>query len=127
MAFVTVLASAFIFKAASMTLWEESLEVRIARPPVDWRIGTFATVDTRVFSDNWLWLIFVQALSGILWSAYELAFFLMFLDYIRSDAALTCFPIIIWQTRLPIAAEPSQEAGGLPTMGRTLPLIMAYF
>ncbi len=51
----------------------------------------------------------------------------MFLDYIpQRDAALTCFPFIIWQTRLPIA-EPSQEAGGLPTMGRTLPLIMGVF
>ncbi len=29
-----------------------------------------------------MWLFVVQVLSGIVWSAYELAFFLMFLDYI---------------------------------------------
>ncbi len=82
-AFVTVLASAFIFKAASMTLWG-----RVARKygsqGLLWigGLGLLPLSTLWVFSDNWLWLIFVQALSGILWSAYELAFFLMFLDYI---------------------------------------------
>jgi MFS family permease len=82
-AFVSVLASALIARALSMTLWG-----RVARKygsqGLLWigGLGLLPLSTLWIVSDSWPWLVFVQALSGFLWSAYELAFFLMFLDYI---------------------------------------------
>jgi MFS family permease len=83
LAFVSILASALIARAFSMSLWG-----KVARKYGSQRLlwigglGLLPLSTLWIFSDSWAWLVFVQALSGFLWSAYELAFFLMFLDYI---------------------------------------------
>jgi MFS family permease len=81
--FVSVLAAALIAKALAMSMWG-----RVARrwgsQGLLWigGVGLVPLSTMWIVSGNWWWLVFIQALAGILWSAYELAFFLMFLDYI---------------------------------------------
>ncbi len=94
-AFVVVLAGSMIARALCMSLWG-----RIARnygsQALLWigGLGLLPLSTLWILSDSLLWLFVVQVLSGILWAAYELAFFLMFLDYIpqrRRADMLTIF------------------------------------
>lgn len=81
--FVTVLAAALIARALSMSLWGK-IARKYGSQGLLWigGIGLLPLSTMWIVSDNWWWLIFIQALAGVLWSAYELAFFLMFLEFI---------------------------------------------
>ncbi len=81
--FVTVLAAALVARALSMSLWGK-IARKYGSQALLWigGIGLLPLSMLWIVSDNWWWLVFIQALSGVLWSAYELAFFLMFLDFI---------------------------------------------
>lgn len=81
--FVSVLAAAFVARALSMSMWGR-IARRYGSQGLLWvgSIGLAPLSSLWIVSDNWYWLVFIQVLAGMLWSAYELAFFLMFLDYI---------------------------------------------
>jgi MFS family permease len=81
--FVWVFASALVARIASMSLWG-MLARRFGSQAVLFLggLGLIPLSTLWIFSDSIVWLMFIQALAGLLWSAYELAFFLMFLDYI---------------------------------------------
>ncbi|MDZ4850456.1 MAG: MFS transporter [Pirellulaceae bacterium] len=89
-AFVAVIAGALVARACCMSLW--GLVARNYGSQTLLWIGGLGLVPLSslwTLSDSIAWLVTVQIVSGILWAAYELAFFLMFLDYIpqrkRSD------------------------------------------
>jgi len=94
-AFATVIAAALIARVLAMNLWG-----RVARDYgadkllLIGGVGLLPLASLWILSPSLPWLIIVQMLSGFLWSAYELAFFLMFMEEIpqnRRASALTIF------------------------------------
>lgn len=94
-AFATIIAAALVARVLAMNLWG-----RIARKYGTDRllviggIGLLPLASLWILSPSLWWLIVVQMLSGFLWSAYELAFFLMFMEELpqkRRATALTIF------------------------------------
>ncbi len=82
-AFVVVLAGSMIARACCMSFWGK-IARNYGSQALLWigGIGLLPLSTLWIVSDSLPWLFAVQVLSGILWAAYELAFFLMFLDYI---------------------------------------------
>ena len=84
--FVTLLSCAFLAKVLALPFWGKVAKQTGARNLL-W-IGGLGIVPMSaiwVVSQNFLWLCSVQLLSGILWAAYELAFFLLFFESIPED------------------------------------------
>jgi MFS family permease len=81
--FVVVLAGSMVARACCMSLWGK-IARNYGAQALLWigGLGLLPLSTLWIFSDSMPWLFVVQVLSGILWAAYELAFFLMFLDHI---------------------------------------------
>jgi MFS family permease len=82
-AFVSVLASALVARILSMSLWG-MVARKYGSQTLLWigGLGLIPLSSMWIVSDAFYWLVAIQVLAGFLWSAYELALFLMFLDYI---------------------------------------------
>ena len=84
--YVALIAMAFVTKIAMLPAWG-SVAHRLGAMRLLWLggIGIVPLSAMWIFSGNFGWLLFVQALSGVSWGAYELGFFLMFFDSIPDD------------------------------------------
>ncbi len=82
-AFVAVFAGAMIARACCMSFWGK-IARNYGSQALLWigGLGLIPLSTLWILSDSLPWLFVVQVLSGILWAAYELAFFLMILDHI---------------------------------------------
>jgi len=94
-AFVAVIAGALVARALCMPMWG-MVARKYGSEALLWigGLGLLPLSTLWTLSDSLPWLVFVQIVSGILWAAYELAFFLMFLDFIpqrRRADMLTIF------------------------------------
>lgn len=79
--YVTLIAAAFVAKAFSLSLWGNLASRRGPRFLL-W-VGGISIVPLAslwALSDSVAWIVCVQLLSGAVWAAYELGFFLMFFE-----------------------------------------------
>lgn len=79
--YVTLVATAFVAKAFSLSLWGNVASRRGPRFLL-W-LGGISIVPLAslwTLSESIVWIVFVQLLSGTFWAAYELGFFLMFFE-----------------------------------------------
>lgn len=84
--YVGLIAVSFIAKAMSLSGWGH-LSKRTSANVLLW-IGAIGLVPLSalwIVSTQLWWLILVQILSGVLWAAYELGFFLMFFEVLPKD------------------------------------------
>lgn len=79
--FCLVIAVALVSKALSMSMWG-IVARRFGAGALLWiaGVGVVPLASLWVVSQSIGWVIVVQALSGVLWAGYELAFFLLFLQ-----------------------------------------------
>jgi MFS family permease len=79
--FVSLLAIGFLAKVTALTWWV-NVAHRAGAKTLLWigGIGIVPLSSLWIVSQNYAWLAGVQVLSGILWAAYELGFFLMFFE-----------------------------------------------
>lgn len=79
--FVTILAVGFLSKIIALSFWGRFTR-RYGAKRLLWTggVGLVPLSSLWIISDNMYQLAFVQALSGIMWAAYELGFFLMFFE-----------------------------------------------
>ena len=84
--YVALIAMAFITKIAMLPAWG-SIAHRLGAMRLLWLggIGIVPLSAMWILSDNFGWLLCVQALSGVSWGAYELGFFLLFFESIPDD------------------------------------------
>ena len=80
-AYVALVATAFIAKAASLSLWGNVASRRGPRFLL-WLggISIIPLASLWTLNQSLAWVMCVQILSGTFWAAYELGFFLMFFD-----------------------------------------------
>ncbi len=77
---------AFLAKVVSLSIWGR-VASRTGAKNLLW-IGSIGIVPISacwVVSQNYAWLVFAQAASGMFWAAYELAFFLLFFESIAVE------------------------------------------
>lgn len=79
--FVTILAVGFLSKIIALSFWGKFTR-RYGAKRLLWTggIGLVPLSALWIISDNMYQLALVQSLSGIMWAAYELGFFLMFFE-----------------------------------------------
>ncbi len=79
--FVLLISVAFVSKVLSMSVWGRIAE-RSGATRVLWigGVGLVPLSALWIVSENIMWLLVVQLLSGFFWAAYELGFFLMFFE-----------------------------------------------
>lgn len=79
--FVTILAVGFLSKIIALSFWGK-FSRRYGAKRLLWTggVGLVPLSSLWILSDNLYLLAFVQALSGVMWAAYELGFFLMFFE-----------------------------------------------
>lgn len=81
--FVALIAVAFLSKILALSAWGQFAHMHGARKLL-WigAIGITPLSASWVISRQFEWLLLLQAMGGVTWAAYELAFFLMFFDSI---------------------------------------------
>lgn len=81
--YVILIATAFLAKAVTLSAWG-SVAHRLGAMRLLWigGIGITPVAAMWILSDHFVWLIFLQAIAGVVWGAYELGFFLMFFESI---------------------------------------------
>lgn len=79
--FVTILAVGFLTKIIALSFWGRFTR-RYGAKRLLWTggVGLVPLSALWIISDNMYQLALVQALSGVMWAAYELGFFLMFFE-----------------------------------------------
>lgn len=79
--FVTILAVGFLSKIIALSFWGRFTR-RYGAKRLLWTggVGLVPLAALWIISDNMYQLALVQALSGVMWAAYELGFFLMFFE-----------------------------------------------
>ena len=84
--YVALIATAFMTKAAVLPALG-SVAHRLGALRLLWigGIGITPLSAMWILSGHFGWLLFVQALAGVTWGAYELGFFLLFFDSIPDD------------------------------------------
>lgn len=84
--YILLIAAAFVARIATLPLhgW---LAKRFSAHTLLWvgGLGIVPTSSMWLYSDNYGYLVFVQALGGVMWAAYELAIFLLFFEAIRPE------------------------------------------
>lgn len=84
--YVGLISVSFVAKAFSLSAWAH-LTKKTSAKVLLW-IGAIGLVPLSalwIVSTHFYWLLFVQTLSGVLWAAYELGFFLMFFEVLPKD------------------------------------------
>ncbi len=84
--YVTLIAVAFLAKALSLPMWGYVAH-RVGSQKLLWvgGIGIAPLAIAWTVNDSLGWLMVVQVMAGLMWAAYELAFFLLFFDSIPAD------------------------------------------
>jgi MFS family permease len=84
--YVSLISISFVSKAFSLSAWAH-LTKRTNAKVLLWigSIGLVPLAGLWTVSTQFTWLLFVQTLSGVLWAAYELGFFLMFFEVLPKD------------------------------------------
>lgn len=84
--YVILIAAAYLAKVLTLRLWG-GLAQRLGAMRLLWigAVGIVPTAGLWIFSGNYIWLLFIQAFSGVAWGAYELGFFLMFFESIPEE------------------------------------------
>lgn len=84
--FVVLIAVSFVAKAVSFSAWA-GLSKRSNSRRLLWigAIGLTPVSALWIVSQNFVWLIIAQVVSGIVWAAYELGFFLTFFEVLPRD------------------------------------------
>ena len=84
--YVILIATAFLAKVVTLSVWG-NLAHRVGAARLLWigGIGITPVSAMWIASDDFFWLIFIQAVAGVFWGAYELGFFLMFFEAIPED------------------------------------------
>ena len=84
--YVILVATAFLTKVVTLSAWG-SLAHRLGAMRLLWigGIGITPLSAMWIISDNFVWLILLQAVAGVFWGAYELGFFLMFFESIPEE------------------------------------------
>jgi len=79
--FVTLLAVGFLAKVAALNAWA-TVAHRGGAKMLLWigGVGIVPLASLWIVSQNFYWLIAVQIVSGTMWAAYELGFFLLFFE-----------------------------------------------
>jgi MFS family permease len=83
---VILFSTAFLAKVLSLPFWGRVAK-RVGARNLLWigGVGIVPLSGGWVLSQNFLWLNALQVCSGILWAAYELAFFLLFFESIAEE------------------------------------------
>lgn len=86
LAFTVLVAIAFVAKVVALPAWGQLARRRGA----GWllTVGGTAIVPLSalwIVSQNFYWLLFIQAINGVAWAAYELGFFLMFFEALPTE------------------------------------------
>jgi MFS family permease len=84
--YVILIAAAYLAKVVTLSAWG-SVAHRLGAMRLLWigGIGIAPVSALWIVSDNFFWLLLLQAIAGIVWGAYELGFFLMFFESIPED------------------------------------------
>lgn len=84
--YVGLISISFVTKALSLPAWAH-LSKRTSAKFLLWvgAIGLVPLSALWIVSDRFLWLVAVQMISGVLWAAYELGFFLMFFEVLPKE------------------------------------------
>lgn len=84
--YVGLISISFVSKAFSLSAWA-GLTKRTNAKVLLWigAIGLVPLSSLWIMSTNFIWLVIVQTISGILWAAFELGFFLMFFEVLPKD------------------------------------------
>lgn len=96
--FVALISVAFLAKVVALPLWGHVAH-RIGARRLLWigGVGITPLSGCWLISQDVSWLLFIQAAGGILWAAYELAFFLLFFESIPEEertSLLTLYNVI---------------------------------
>lgn len=85
-AYVGLIAVSFVTKAMSLSVWA-NIAKRTSAGTLLWigSVGIVPLASLWIVSSNYYWLMSVQLLSGWLWAAYELGFFLMFFEVLPKN------------------------------------------
>lgn len=92
--FVALIAISFVAKAISFSAWA-SLSKRSNSRRLLWigAIGLTPVSALWIVSQNFVWLMVAQLVSGIVWAAYELGFFLTFFEVLPRDKRIRMLTI----------------------------------
>ncbi len=92
--FVALISVSFVAKVLSLSMWGRLARGGNART-ILWAgaIGVVPISALWVVSQQYLWLIVVQAISGVVWAAYELGFLLMFFESLPKERRIRMLTI----------------------------------
>ena len=81
--YVVLVAAAFLAKIVSLNAWGHYAS-RLGTMRLLWLggIGITPVAALWLVSDDFVWLLLIQLVAGVVWGAYELAFFLLFFESI---------------------------------------------
>ncbi|WP_163981352.1 MFS transporter [Roseiconus lacunae] len=117
--FVGLISLSFVAKSISLAYWA-SFAKRFGVKSLLW-IGAVGLVPLSacwIVSQSYAWLMFAQVLSGVLWAAYELGFFLMFFEAIPKHRRIMMLTVYNFANTLAIFAGAA-IGGWLLTMTGT--------
>ncbi|NLX56215.1 MAG: MFS transporter [Planctomycetaceae bacterium] len=97
-AYVALISIAYLAKVITLPLWGR-LSQRIGAQRLLWigGIGIMPISAGWILSQNLTYLLLLQVVSGIMWAAYELAFFLLFFESIAEEertSVLTAYNLL---------------------------------
>jgi MFS family permease len=84
--YVALISIAYLAKVIALPLWGK-LSQSVGAHRLLWigSIGIMPTSASWILSQHMAWLLSVQVISGVMWAAYELAFFLLFFESIAEE------------------------------------------
>ncbi len=84
--FVGLISVSFVAKAMSLAAWAR-LSKRTSAKTLLWvgSIGLVPLPSLWIVSSHYAWLLLVQTISGVMWAAYELGFFLLFFEVLPKN------------------------------------------
>ena len=84
--YVGLIAAAFLAKIVSLNAWGHYAS-RLGPARLLWvgGIGITPVAALWLVSDHFAWLLAIQVVAGVVWAAYELAFFLLFFEAIPEE------------------------------------------
>ncbi len=118
--FVTLISISFIAKVLSLSMWGRLSQLSSAKILL-WigAVGVVPMSSLWIVSQQYVWLMCVQAFSGVMWAAYELGFFLMFFEALPREKRIRMLTIYNFANTLAICAGATMGAWILHHYGAT--------